>query len=487
MCFSYCFLTHLILQIGAPNFRRISLGTIRGSVMPSEKSLSQSFHTFDDKEGPFVCGVAMPTKDGIKNVLVRNNAELGSNRRLLWTCLREEPVLYVNGRPYVLRLFQDPLRNLEATGITRERVEMMENNMKRDVINELRLYGGRLLLHEEEVQGKGFSIVPVWETVKEEDVQTPMDVFKSIEAEGYRVDYLRLPITDEQAPIPDVFDQIVERILGMECFTDAIFNCQMGRGRTTTGMVITCLMEMIVGNESLLSPSESELSLDDDDHDYLSPPAMTSPTGASGGSNANLSSSRIQDDDSRQRYIRGEYKLILQLIGALQYGKLGKKLTDKAIDACEHLQNLRKAIHDYKLRVEASEVGSRKHASLMEVGLNYLVRYAYLITFASYLLEETVYLVKHASPMNTPKKNGDAVGMMTSSSESLLNVVVEDVDGMQLNDKPRLSPLSKSSVSRVTSFSDDRRPSRPTTSFGKWLADRREIVNILKDNQNEFE
>ena len=59
----------------------------------------------------------------------------------------------------MLRLFQDPLRNLEATGITRERVEMMERNMKQDIITELQLYGNRLLLHEEEFVGNSFSIV----------------------------------------------------------------------------------------------------------------------------------------------------------------------------------------------------------------------------------------------------------------------------------------------------------------------------------------
>jgi len=57
-------------------------------------------------------------------------------------------------------LFQDPLKNLEATGIVRERVEEMENRMKADAMAELKKFNGRILLHEEEVNGaSGFNII----------------------------------------------------------------------------------------------------------------------------------------------------------------------------------------------------------------------------------------------------------------------------------------------------------------------------------------
>jgi hypothetical protein len=49
--------------------------------------------------------------------------------------------------------------------------------------------------------------------------------------------------TDEQAPLPGVFGQILDRVRGgLEANTDFVFNCQMGRGRTTTGMVTACLI-----------------------------------------------------------------------------------------------------------------------------------------------------------------------------------------------------------------------------------------------------
>lgn len=42
----------------------------------------------------------------------------------------------------------------------------------------------------------------------------------------------------------------------------------------------------------------------------------------------------------------GEYKTILQLVGVLSYGKVAKRLADRAIDLMQDVQNLRKAIYE---------------------------------------------------------------------------------------------------------------------------------------------
>jgi hypothetical protein len=47
--------------------------------------------------------------------------------------------------------------------------------------------------------------------------------------------------------------------------------------------------------------------------------------------------------------IQGEYKTILQLVGVLSHGKVAKRLTDRAVDLMQDVQNLRKAIYEYDL------------------------------------------------------------------------------------------------------------------------------------------
>jgi hypothetical protein len=56
-----------------------------------------------------VTGVGMPTKKGIRAVLSYLLANFGQQKTAYWTSLREEPVLYIKGRPYVLRLLSNPI------------------------------------------------------------------------------------------------------------------------------------------------------------------------------------------------------------------------------------------------------------------------------------------------------------------------------------------------------------------------------------------
>ena len=60
--------------------------------------------------------------------------------------------------------------------------------------------------------------------------------------EGYSLEYLRVPVTDEKAPKERDFVVLQRRIWDKPPNTALIFNCQMGRGRTSTGMIIGSLL-----------------------------------------------------------------------------------------------------------------------------------------------------------------------------------------------------------------------------------------------------
>lgn len=211
---------------------------------------------------------------------------------------------------------------------------------------------------------------------------------------------------------------------------DVIFNCQMGRGRTTTGMIVASLLSMILSNDAIGDMADSFMV------DSSSISSIIHPF-SSGTDNENDDESY----DQRERYQNGEYRVILQLVSVLTYGKLAKRLTDQAINMCDHMQNLRKAIYDYKLRIEAmTDQGSKKWKATRQVALNYLVRYFYLVVFANYLLEE----------MGTTLENDD-----------------------EENDLDEASKGQEQETS--TAFKE----ARKLTTFKEWLKGRREIVNII--------
>jgi hypothetical protein len=72
----------------------------------------------------------------------------------MWFNMREEPMVYINGLPFVLREQQRPMKNLqEYAGIDAERLERMEARLKQDVLTEAgaahacTAYKGHLRLH----------------------------------------------------------------------------------------------------------------------------------------------------------------------------------------------------------------------------------------------------------------------------------------------------------------------------------------------------
>ncbi|KAK0205042.1 inositol hexakisphosphate-domain-containing protein [Desarmillaria ectypa] len=348
---------------GSPNFRRIPLTLLLSPSGESTPMVEQDQASIAP-DGKMVCGSGMPTVDGLRRALKRVDAGSDGHNMVYWTSLREEPVIYIAGRPHVLRLVDKPLENVEATGVTTAMVEAMEQSFKRDVLRELRAGKGRILLHDEVEERPGvFSIIPLWEEVEEKDILTPRDVFNLMTAEGFKLDYGRIAITDEQAPLPDALSLLLERVKsGLSKAGDFIFNCQMGRGRTTTGMVTACLISTIMNWNSQASDILS--------HDEAAG-VFDSMDGYS----------------EEEVYRQGEYKTILQLVSVLSHGKVAKRLADRAIDQMQDVQNLRKTIYDYKLKVDACEKGSLKERKLRSVTVNYLYRYGMLIVFANYLIE----------------------------------------------------------------------------------------------------
>ncbi|GAA5911266.1 hypothetical protein JCM6882_004080 [Rhodosporidiobolus microsporus] len=397
---------------GAPNFRRVPLSLAGSdlartpasaslSSVPSSASLGPALSlgvsaTTTQKPsevGPLVYGSGMPTVDGLRRLFERIGAR---ETRVLWSSLREEPVLYVAGRPHVLRLFNQPLENVITTGVKAATVEAQEEELKRDLLRERERTDGQVLLHDEIEEDGNFTVTAMWEEVGENDILTPREVFRMMQSEGFKVDYDRLPVTDEQAPIPGIFSRIEQRVssalvtrkegdAGGEGIEKVSFgwNCQMGRGRTTTGMVACALVHRI-----LFSPSNGSRGTNPDLAASFLLPAPTSDEPPH---------SLHWDGREAEPFLAGEYKIVLQLVGVLGQGKVAKRLTDRAIDDMEAVQNLRTAVHGFKMRFEAAEEGTRKKEKIFDQALNYLYRYATLIVFANFLLDKASHLASFSS------------------------------------------------------------------------------------------
>lgn len=206
----------MFLVEGASNFRRIK-------------------HTH-------IYGVAQPTIDGLRTVIRRLLTDQPINDRIQWINLREEPIIYINGIPYVLRDRYFTLRNIKVyKGITGARLEQLEERLKQDIIREVVNYDGRVLVHGEDQEGH---VLAAWEEVDVNDVLTVREVMMTVAMEvaeelesgdnasgsdsssyshhrmalrkGNLLDYHRVPITAEKAPQWNDFDEIRSLITSTE-------------------------------------------------------------------------------------------------------------------------------------------------------------------------------------------------------------------------------------------------------------------------------
>lgn len=197
--------------------------------------------------GENIHGTAMPTIDGARGVLKQAGRGPGSTGKpAIWTNLREEPIVYVNGKPYNLRHIKAPFYNQASPGRTAGEVEKMERDLKTELIAEAQRNGGKITLHEEEA-GPPARVVERQVDIKE--VQTPREVFDQLKSEGYNVEYQRIPVTDMKKPEDGDLDELVNALKDADPDSPLIFNCHAGQGRTTTAMVIASILRRAKNGE----------------------------------------------------------------------------------------------------------------------------------------------------------------------------------------------------------------------------------------------
>jgi protein-tyrosine phosphatase len=388
---------------------------VRGSILKSDyfagvinKNIEQIIEgaiNFRPIESFPVAGTGIPTVQGITNILsfyTNIHAEnvkwrpLFRAGALLWLNLREEPLLYVNNRPFVLRDSDTPYVNIENTGITARRIEAQEKTLQRDALVELRRSGGdRILLHDEDENG---NLYGYWEICSPDAIKTPKEQFYTcfkaatdrLKGEkqpfNFTGRYYRTPITDEQAPSPHTLDEFVrylEQGVAIEHRT-LILNCQMGRGRTTTGLIIACLWcwhrGKVDANIFLANRTKSPVAATSSN--YTTPleqiEAVHVPAALSPNSN--------REESHSNSLKAGWYKIVISLVRVLPDGAAMKRETDAVIDWCSGMQNLRQVVYD--AQVAALSCLPRKKAFFVRRGTNYLIRYFMLILINSYFHSE---------------------------------------------------------------------------------------------------
>jgi len=325
-----------------------------------------------------VFATGQPTEEGALRVLDKTKVDDGAPPRAIWFNMRKEPVIYVNGNPCSPRYPDDLHKNLEIDFS----VEELEN-LQFHYLNHL-----NQLVDEDPAKtvkvhkDKGFAENPmeredIEEASKVESLKEVKTVFESLRENGFPdLELIRCPVNEDRAPNEECFDILINAVKNEPASTAVIFSDQMGRGRSTLGMVIACLVKEIQITTELRRMEQidlvSKLTVDnliDQKFESALP--------------------RTQDDDDP--FIKGEFDVIKELLEKIPATVEGKKKIDRVIDICgpspkgTGLQNLRECVIETKWKYDVAT--EDKQVAWKHLILSFMERYFYLICFATYALE----------------------------------------------------------------------------------------------------
>jgi hypothetical protein len=176
---------------------------------------------------------------------------------------------------------------------------------------------------------------------------------------------MRVPITDEKAPKDSDFELLIQRLWNVPPDAALVFNCQMGRGRTTTGMVIATLVTLrrlgaFSAGQQQWQQQQQQVANGNNVYSqvtgsgavfgsqlqqtvpawFATSKAARSSGGGGMGSAGSLGSPTAVSTPrgTDQKLKAGLYGVVRSLLRVLERGVVGKAILDTCLDACSAMQ-----------------------------------------------------------------------------------------------------------------------------------------------------
>merc|ERR1711981_1019463 len=322
--------------VGAPNFHRI----------PGYK----------------VYCTGQPTAAGFKNILEKVTGTIyPKDGPIIWLNLRQEPNVYVNGDPICARPANKIGEYAELGNVTRDSVKADELEFQKVVEGRAKENGGKL---------KYFTISKEEKEVEVKDLKTLSEVIEGLKADFPGLVHMRVPVCNSAAPNEADFDIICNTLVGTSINTPIIVNDQVGLSRATTGCVIACLFKEFQINASFEGLVETVPGVNLD----------------------LLKMDRYKMDQSKDALFRGEFPVVMEMIGKIKDGVGAKNELDKVVDkngtpktGGNGIKQLRENIAESKLSYEIMDDAAQ--AFLKVKIMDNIHKYYYLIVFTAYMRE----------------------------------------------------------------------------------------------------
>jgi len=286
-------------------------------------------------------------------------------KAVLWVNLRQEAVVYINGKPYSVR----EKDNLQQHMKIKEAFEI--NNLENDVCGKLKKGDGTFKFFKDKVgeQKKERLLEVEEETAKIESVSTLAEIFSAAAKKEPKLESTRIPFNLNHSPEEDTFDLMLRLLKGHSSAVPVIFNCQGGISRSTTASVLAAIIKEaqleteFVKMKGIIPDSV----IDGLRGTKLHPPLVESET------------------NSNSALMKGEFPVILELLETNPDAKDCKEQVDRIINAAAGAENIRESVVMEKIQYDVASDEWR--LKLKERIMNQIERYFMLIAFSLYTKE----------------------------------------------------------------------------------------------------
>merc|ERR1711934_849118 len=204
--------------------------------------------------------------------------------------------------------------------------------------------------------------------VEVKELKTLSEVIEGVKADFPNLVHMRVPVCNSAAPLEADFDIIVQTLVGTAINTPIIINDQVGLSRATTGCVVACLFKDFQINASFEGLVETVPGVNLD----------------------LLKMDKYTMDPKKDPIFRGEFAVVMELVGKLKDGTAAKNECDKVIDkngtpktGGTGIKQLRENIAESKLSYEIMDDSAQ--AFLKMKIMDNIHKYFYLILYTAYI------------------------------------------------------------------------------------------------------
>merc|ERR1711955_58192 len=281
--------------------------------------------------------------------------------KIIWLNLRQEPVVYANGNPICARPPSKIGEYAELGDVTRD-------GIKADEVEFVKVVEGRM--RENDGKLKYVDINKTELSVEVKELKSLSEVMEEAKADFPGLVHMRVPICNSASPLETDFDIICATLVGSSINTPVIVNDQVGLSRATTGCVIACLFKEFQINASFEGLVETV-------------PGMNLDL---------LKMDKYTMDPTKDAMVRGEFPVVMEMIGKIKDGVGAKNELDKVVDkngtpktGGNGIKQLRENIAESKLSYEIMDDAAQ--AFLKVKIMDNIHKYYYMILFTAYMRE----------------------------------------------------------------------------------------------------